>query len=125
MIKIGQIIYNSLAANTAITNLVGNKIYPLIAPENTTGSFIIYTRSYTNENNKDSYTGEITIELLIISIDYKNSIELAENCINTLTTLEGQNNDYYIFNCVNVSGSESYNENGYTQNLVFTIKASK
>ena len=40
--EIGKSIYNILAANTNVSNLVGTRIFPNVAPQTTTLPFIIY-----------------------------------------------------------------------------------
>ena len=51
-IKIGIDIRNILTSDSGLTSYVGNKIFPQIAPENTTGNFIFYF----NDNAKNIYS---------------------------------------------------------------------
>lgn len=45
--KIGNDVRNILLEDPDITAMVGTKIFPLIAPENTVGDFLIYMREST------------------------------------------------------------------------------
>ena len=40
---VGKAIYNILSNTTAITDIVGTKIYPEIAPQNETQPYIVYS----------------------------------------------------------------------------------
>ena len=123
MIKIGKVIYQVLAANPDIVNAVGNKIYPLIAPENTSGNYIVYKRNYTNEQTRDNYLGQAEIELIIITTDYNTGIDISSACIDSINSIKGDAGNYYIQNSNNTGGGESYTVDGYIQNLTFSIKA--
>lgn len=124
MIKIGAVIYNALYGNVNIKAEVGNKIFPLVAPEKTTGNFIVYKRSFTTDGNKDSVRADASIELIIITTDYETGVDLAAEAITTINSLQGSNEGYYIFSAFNTSAGESFTEDGYNQTLNFTVKAS-
>ncbi|WP_019539802.1 DUF3168 domain-containing protein [Proteiniphilum acetatigenes] len=54
MIQIGKTIYNLLSSDTDVTDVVDDKIYPLVADINTTFPFIVYRKnSYNPDYTKD------------------------------------------------------------------------
>ena len=41
---IGNVVRSILVADEEVSEQVGNKVFPLVAPENTVGDFIVYSR---------------------------------------------------------------------------------
>lgn len=72
--SVESIIYNVLSTTTAITNIVGNKIFPSI-PQDPSFPFLIYTRTDTENYPTLDYTtdtferAEITLSLWIQNMD--------------------------------------------------------
>lgn len=60
-------IFSTLALNTGISALVATRIYPTIAPETVTPSFIVYTRVTTNPVN--SLVGTNALKNPLFQID--------------------------------------------------------
>jgi hypothetical protein len=69
-----------LLQNEDVKAIVGNRIYPIIAPEGTKGSFITYARSeYTiKKTSMMAYEHDCTILLCCVSHSYDESQKLAE-----------------------------------------------
>lgn len=83
--KVGKELITILSGSSAVTEAVGNKIFPLVAVPNTTFPFIVYRRSYyTPANNKD-YEGEkVGVELVVCSPKYDESVNIADKVATAL-----------------------------------------
>lgn len=77
--KVGKELITILSGSSAVTDAVGNKIFPLVAVANTTFPFIVYRRSYyTPANNKD-YEGEkVGVEIVVCSPKYDEGVDIAD-----------------------------------------------
>lgn len=84
--KVTTVVRSLLLANEDIVNIVADRIFPIAAPKDTDGTFIIYQR--------DAYSAPITkmgaqldgcdVYVDVISGDYDESQELAEKIYLTL-----------------------------------------
>ena len=78
--EIGKFIYNKLITNTDLFNLVGDKIFPLIAENGTEYPYVIYSRSGGGNTTytKDGLTLEnCTITIDCVHPDYGKGVEVA------------------------------------------------
>lgn len=72
-------IYSILSGNEEIKKMVGNNIYPVVAPLNTKNPYIVFKRQITTQNdNKDSRYSIVSIEINVYSNNYQQSIKVAE-----------------------------------------------
>jgi len=117
MITTGKEIYTLLSSSTGLTQTVGTNIYPLILSENTPYPAIIYERSYTNEFNRDSYISTSTFDITVLSENYSESINIAEEINETLNFYSGGS----IIIIRNTTGAETYNEGVYIQKLIYEV----
>lgn len=117
-------IYKILIDNEEIKKMVGNNIYPVVAPLNTKNPYIIFKRQITTQNdNKDSRYSIVTIELNIYSNDYQQSNKIAEIAKNTLENVYNKEVEgYKIKYIVSTSIDEDYNEDYYSQTMYFDAK---
>ena len=101
----------------AIAAIVGERIYPCIAPEGTTGTFVVYERdSYEVDTSKFGiYKQEANIAYQIVSDTYDEGQALA---VLILENLQGRHNDMQ-FDVID--SSEYYTEKKYRQVLLFKI----
>lgn len=120
---IGNDIRTLLLNDEEIVNQVGSNIYPLIAPENTFGDFIIYMRNkYAKSAVKNGvYQDECEVAVVGISDNYDSAISLASKIDNALS---GQ---YTLENGVKiqitlVDSTETFDDDKYIETLVFNIK---
>ncbi len=124
MIKIGKVIYSLLTSSgSTVGEMVNNRIYPLIVPENTPMPCIIYERTFSNENNKDSYTSTSSIDVTILSSDYGEGLEIAESIDDTLIGFRGEIQGINVIDIKGLSGDETYVEDCFIQKLSYTIRA--
>lgn len=117
---VGTTLRKTLLSNTELQKHISNQIYPLIAPENTSGDFIVYKRN----NYKKDYTKEYlvvescTIAFIVVADNYDKSqqIALLVNDILENTVLEDNTNIRLI------ESNEDYLDEKYIQELIFNIE---
>lgn len=120
-LKIGKVIHDEL--------LDILDIYPVIAPQKTTGTFGVYRRtSLAVKNTKDIYNCEecADIEIAIISTTYADSLEKAVNVKMYLEHLHGQystakDENINISDITLVDCSEEWSSDNYVQIMRFRI----
>jgi len=123
MIQIGKCIYTLLSGDTTVNGYVGTKIYPLVIPEAQTLPCIVYERHGDGELNKDQKGIYNTIvEIIILSEDYTESINIAQAVENRLNHFQGIVNDISIVDIRLLNVGESFSENFYIQKVDFIVK---
>lgn len=120
---IGNTIRDILLGDFDVNYQVGNHIYPVVAPENTKGDFIVYYRQkYSKTLTKQGVVqDECEVVVLAISENYDDALELASNIDSALTgthtTEYGCKVDILL-----ADSSEAFEDNKYIETLVFSIK---
>lgn len=116
-LTVGSYARTYLLTIPAIAAIVGSRIYPGIAPEGTTGTFVVYERdSYEVLNSKMGiYLQEANIAYEVISDTYDEGQALA---VLILENLQGRHNN---LNFQVVDSAEYYTEKKYRQVLLFKI----
>ncbi|MBT9871996.1 DUF3168 domain-containing protein [Bacteroides salyersiae] len=103
-----------------ITSLIGQKVFPVVAPMNTEGDFIIYQRDgYKQEYTKMGVARQIpTVFVNAVSDDYERSLQLASLIYEAL---EGSfsNPDMTIHL---EDSTEDYSDGKYFQVLQFSVE---
>lgn len=119
---IGDDVRAILMSDTAITALVGSRIFPLVIPENEDGDCIVYSRQHYSKKSVKMgvWEDDCTLALTVISDNYDNSVDIAEAIDNALT-------GYHKIDDVKLTieladSSESFEDFKYIQVLMFTIK---
>ena len=117
-------VYKILTDNEEIKKMVGNNIYPVVAPLNTKNPYIVFKRQITTQNdNKDSRYSIVSIEINVYSNNYQQSIQLAELVKNTLEDIYNKEVEgFKIKYIVSTSIDEDYNEDYYSQTMYFDAK---
>lgn len=117
-------IYSILSGNEEIKKVVGNNIYPVVAPLSTKNPYIVFKRQINTQNdNKDSRYSIVSIELNIYSNDYQQSNKIAELVKNTLEDIYNKEVEgYKIKYIVSTSIDEDYNDDYYSQTMYFDAK---
>lgn len=118
--KITTRIRSLLIADNGINALVKDQVFPVVAPKNTKGDFIIYQRDrYSKEYTKMGIYGEeCQVYISAISESYERSQELAY-LINEV--LEGMHIDLNI-EVKLIDSTEDFEDGKYMQVLLFDIK---
>lgn len=121
--EIGNIIRALLIADEDIFGMIGDNVYPLVAPENTLGDFVVYNRTkYRKDEVKGGvYQDVCTIELKVISDNYDDSIALASYIDNALTGKHKLENGSVI-KIMLTDSAETFAELKYIQVLEFEIR---
>lgn len=119
--KVGKELVSILHGSSAVTQALGNKIFPLVAVPNTTFPFMVYRRSYyTPENNKD-YEGEkVGVEIVICATRYEDGVDIADKVATAVN--HARTNMIDDINITNIS--ENYVEDTFTQqvNIEITLR---
>lgn len=98
--------------------------YPIIADKGAEGNYCVYRRtSFAAKNTKDIYDYEstITIEIIVISTTYKESIRLAQRVKDALEGFRGRWNKTLITSIFLDNANEDWGNDFYLQRLYFTI----
>lgn len=120
---IGNDIRDILMNDADISRIVGEHIYPLIAPEGTQDPFIVYSRvKYSKEVTKQAIVSdECIVTILVLSSDYDEAIILASLIDDALTgqhtTVNGE-----VFTAQLYDSEELYEDYKFVQSLSFKIK---
>lgn len=112
-----------LIENVELQSIINNNIFPILAPEGTTGDFIIYYRDkygkeYTNYGVSNEHC---TVWIGAISDNYDRSQRIAE-LINEATEGKHKNTSGYDYECRLLDSTEDFEDKKYIQILVFEIK---
>lgn len=102
-----------------------DKVYPLVADEGTTYPFVVYRRSgLTPASTKDrySYKESASVEIIIASNSYPDSINLAEQVKLKMNNTRGTYNGLGIGEISLTDADEDYLEDAFIQKLKFNIE---
>ena len=120
---IGNDVRSILLADEEVSKHVGDKIFPLVAPEKTIGDFIVYSRQkYAKDTVKAGvYQDDCQVAVIGLSDNYDRAIALASKIDNALT---GQHiiGDGVKINISLVDSTETFDDNKYIETLLFGIK---
>lgn len=118
---VGKDIVTLLNSSVEVSSALGTKIFPLIAPAQTTFPFLVYRRSYyTPMNNKD-YEGEkVGVELVIAALKYEEGVKIADAVADALIHQTTDN----IEDIAATTISEDFMDDTYLQriNIEVTLK---
>lgn len=119
---IGNYIREILLDDGDVVGFVGQDIFPLVAPENTEGDFIIYSRvHYQREKVKMGiYEDDAQVELTIVSDIYDNALQIAAAVDNALTGEHEIYGQKFLIDLVD--SSEEYYDNKYCEKIIYSIK---
>lgn len=120
--NVGNYVRELLIGDSGITAYVGEDVYPLVAPENTKGDFMVYQRDkYSKSWSKMGvYEDECLLYVTIITEDYDRAIELASAVDNVL--VGEHNEDNYKFFIDLADSSENFEDGKYFEILLLRIR---
>lgn len=120
---IGNDIRALLLKNEEIVNQVGSNVFPLIAPENTIGDFIVYMRNKYNKTavKQGIYQDECEVAVVGISDNYDDALALASKIDNALTGQHTLDNGVRLMITL-ADSTETFDDDKYIETLIFTIK---
>jgi hypothetical protein len=121
----GAALYHILSSDTWLSNVVGNRIFPLMAVNATTFPFIAYKRSdvsigYTKDR---IYQSDVTIDMVCVSIDYKQGVDIADRVVWAL--LDKRFAQYDIDTIRLKTAFEDYADDAFVQALELLITIDK
>lgn len=122
-ILIGKVIYSKLISNQLITDIVNDRVFPVIAEQTTTFPFIIYYRVSISNNlyNKDgSVEDNVVYSITVVSTNYNESAELANEIRKIFDKKQITNDIMRITDSRLIEIDESYEDNSYVQKLTFS-----
>ena len=119
-ISVNKKIYQLLINDDKLNELVGKKIYPLIAEESVTYPFIIFTKESANGvYTKDLLTFDsCTISVAVAAVNYFQTVQIAERVRQILEN----HRDEYFYNIFLDNVTEDFVEDTYLQQLQFSAK---
>ena len=122
-LKVGKEIYSHLKENKSLTDIVGNKIYPIIVEKDTNYPFIVYKRSnVVPEYTKDYHFKDfVIVDIICVSNHYVESVEIA-----TLVRESLEDKKYGDIVSIRLeSADEDFIDDAYIQTLTFNLTINK
>lgn len=119
-ISVNKHIYSLLKEDESLKELVGEKIYPIVAEETVTYPFVIFTKESVNGN----YTKDLLLfDTAIISVaiaanNYFETVKIAER----VRAILENHIDSYFYNILLDNVTEEYLEDAFIQQLQFSAK---
>lgn len=121
--EIGNEIRNILLADSGITDAVITNIFPLVAPEDVKGDFIIYQRDkYSKSWTKMGvYEDECQVYVTAISDNYDNAVALAKLIDNALVgkQVDSKGNEFFVDLA---DSTEAFDDDKFIETLLLKIK---
>ena len=116
--KIGKEIKRILSSDEQVNNVLGNKIFPLVAENGTLFPFLTYRRtSFVPYDNKDYTDESVYMDIMIVAQTYNESVDIADtvaDCLNRTST--------ELINYIGIKNiREDYVEDSYVQTISIEI----
>jgi hypothetical protein len=120
---VGNDVREILLSCSALTEIVGTDIYPIIAPEGTNGTFILYQRDKLKKtySKMGLFEEECHLILTIVADDYDIAIATA-NLVDMALTGEHINEYGCKLTMELYDSTEGFDDNKYYETLIFSIK---
>ncbi|MCM1440424.1 MAG: hypothetical protein NC131_14650 [Roseburia sp.] len=99
-----------------------DKVYPLVVEKGTTYPFVVYRRtglSPSSTKDRYSYREMGTVEVMVVTNSYDESIELAEKVKGKMEHTRGKYNGLSIGDIILINADEDYIEDAFVQKLTF------
>ena len=125
-LQIGKLIYATISSDTTVNAVLNGKIYPIVAPANTTYPFIVYTRvnSFVENLTKDGWMNDnCSFQITVVTENYIQGVELADAVRDLFENCRISTEELTMENIRMTSCSEAFNEDEFIQNLNFTCEA--
>lgn len=122
-IEIGKLIFGAITSNEELHDIVGDKVFPIIAEPETDFPFITYSRSniYVVNQSKDGwFNDEASFNIQIIDEDYMQSCHIANLVRQLFENNAITGSDMKVYNIRMTGISEMWSENAYVQSLTFS-----
>lgn len=119
-ISVNKHIYNLLINDTILNELVGDKIYPLVAEESVSYPFVIFNK----EKAEAFYTkdllcyDQVVVNVAIVAKNYFDTVQISERVRAILENYR----DNYFYNIFLDEVTEEFVEDAFVQQLQFSAK---
>ncbi len=122
-IQIGKVINALLNADSGLSEMIGNRVFPLVSKEGTQYPFVVYRRnSVTPTYCKDGLASETaSVDIVIASNTYTNSIEVADRVRAAIDKRACVFQDTTVSNIEMTTAEEDFVDDTYIQTLNFNF----
>ena len=116
-----------LAVGKAIFSMLEGikNVYPLVVDKNVKFPFVVYRRTgmqAANSKDRFCYSETATVEIIVASDNYNESIDVASIVLYRLEHTRGEFNDIIISEIELLDADEDFIEDTYIQKLTFKIE---
>ena len=116
-----------LAVGKAIFSMLEGikNVYPLVVDKNVKFPFVVYRRTgmqAANSKDRFCYSETATVEVIVASDNYNESIDVASIVLYRLEHTRGEFNDIIISEIELIDADEDFIEDTYIQKLTFKIE---
>ena len=122
-IQIGKVINALLNADSGLSEMIGNRVFPIVSKEGTQYPFVVYRRnSVTPTYCKDGLASETaSVDIVIASNTYTNSIEVADRVRAAIDKRACVFQDTTVTNIEMTTAEEDFVDDTYIQTLNFNF----
>lgn len=122
-IQIGKVINALLNADRSLSEMIGNRVFPIVSKEGTQYPFVVYRRnSVTPTYCKDGLASETaSVDVVIASNTYTNSIEVADRVRAAIDKRACVFQDTTVTNIEMTTAEEDFVDDTYIQTLNFNF----
>ena len=122
-IQIGKVINALLNADSGLSEMIGNRVFPIVSKEGTQYPFVVYRRnSVTPTYCKDGLASETaSVDVVIASNTYTNSIEVADRVRAAIDKRACVFQDTTVTNIEMTTAEEDFVDDTYIQTLNFNF----
>lgn len=122
-IQIGKVINALLNADRSLSEMIGNRVFPIVSKEGTQYPFVVYRRnSVTPTYCKDGLASETaSVDIVIASNTYTNSIEVADRVRAAIDKRACVFQDTTVTNIEMTTAEEDFVDDTYIQTLNFNF----
>lgn len=125
-IKIGKLIYARLSQDSTLAGLIGqNKVFPIVAENETEFPFVVYTRTGVSPSNatKDGFPEDkVTFQVSVCSNSYNESLDVADKVRELLEIKTIASDELAMIETYMTGITEAYDSNTYIQQMQFTTR---
>lgn len=123
-IEVGRIIKLLLLQNAEVLDLIGKKIFPIVAPENTEYPFLLYVRTgvspaYTKDRKSISDT--VRLGLTVACAEYEQSVDIVGAVFKALQCRSGTFDGIEVEEIRMVNSDEDFQDDCFMQNIEFEV----
>lgn len=121
---IGKHIYSVLISDSNVSNIVGERVFPLVIEEGSERPFVVFNDiNVAGEYSKDGWGGDTTqVSVMCVADKYESAADLAENVRITLEQSKKQYDGYTIGGAELKKSADAYENGVYVIALNFEFE---